>query len=272
MKKYWILAAVILIGCPKATKIPPVAPPVKPVFEKTFGEITYGGGATLLIEYKDIHILVDPLFESGALQKEGLPPLDYLLLTDCQPHHWSPQTKDLRKNLKIIAPPEEIEPIESQGFTQAKGLSNGQRILLKKNDGFLFVTVLTSRNPATGRQVNGYLLEFDNGKNLFVSGETVDEAVIREFVYGLRDDGKQVELAFVYAGGLKSKNNDTWQSCNEPCAAMMIGLLQPRVAVLLQTDAPESARFNEDLLRSQLKEQIYYGGLYRPSPGDVIAF
>src|SRR5438105_971233 len=116
-----VALGLVLAGCVKSARVPPGAPsatrpsvPSPPTLEKTFGNVSYGGLATLLIQYKNISIVVDPCFEpKGAplagyarslngmtpshevlrtkdpgLGLEKLPLLDYLLLTDAQPHHF----------------------------------------------------------------------------------------------------------------------------------------------------------------------------------------
>ncbi len=296
------LVLLLTTGCPKVTKVvappQPPAPPTKPALEKTFGEITYGGLATLFLRYKDITVLIDPVFEpvgllgrtkarldtlrtpgeiqrtkSPALLLDQLGHIDYLLLTDAQPHHLGSNAKSgLRKDLKIIATDEVVAVLKSNGFSQSKGLSAVQRIMLKKNDAFLFVNVVQSRNPASGELVNGYLLEFDNGRNIFISGEIVDEAVLREFVYGLRDDGKQIDLAFIYGGGLRTSGENIWQSANEDTCANFIGLIQPRLAMVLQADGLDVASFDSVLLRTRLQDQIFSGDLHIPTPGESIPF
>lgn len=298
------LVAMILSGCPKTAPImvtPPTTPPpptAPTTLEKTFGEITYGGLSTLVIKYKDITLLVDPVFEPvgslgatkakldtlrtpGQIQRtlppalafDRLPPIDYLLLTDGQPHHLGAIAKNgLRKNLKILGTNEAVAKLQSAGFTQSKGLSQVQRIMLKKNDGFLFVSVVQGRNPASGELVNGYMLEFDNGRNIFISGEIVDESVLRQFVYDLRDDGKQIDLAFVYGGGLHTTGDKVWQSANEDLAASIIGLLQPRVAMIVQTEGLDTTTFDKAVFNEKLKDQIFSGAALFPVPGEAISF
>lgn len=195
------LLFLLLTGCPpKAPQVvsPPVLPPAPPVIEKTFGEIIPGGGSTLLIRYKSITLLADPVLNVGDPLWDQLPSVDYLLLTDAQPHHWGGAVWEaLRQNLKILGTDEAVQVLSKHGFTQSKGMAHVQRMMLKKGDDFLFVSVIQGHS-ASGKDANGYLLEFDNGRNIFISGEIKEETVMREFVYGLRDDGKQVDLAFVY--------------------------------------------------------------------------
>ncbi|MGH7193767.1 MAG: MBL fold metallo-hydrolase, partial [Candidatus Saccharimonadales bacterium] len=224
----------LLAGCarpPIRPAIPSAPPPLsRPSYEKTFGEARFGGVATLLISYKDIRILIDPLFfppgpvgpyeqklqgmaapgmasrmNAPAVAVSSLPPIDYLLLTDTQPHHFGTAARAaISKDIKAIAPPEDAERLRLAGFTGSKGLEPGRRLLLQKNGAYLFVSAIQTRNSVSGEQVNFYLLEFDNGKNVIITGETIDEDAVRRLVYELRDDGKEIALAFVYGGGLRA--------------------------------------------------------------------
>ncbi len=281
----------ILAGClqrpaVKPEKGPPPTPSIsRPQLQKTFGTIWYSGAATLWIQYKNMNIVVDPLFaDKGAVLPPGwdekpgtsstdalvrrdplilpavLPPMDYLFLTDLEPRHFgAPREPAIRLNMKIVAPPADITSLQRMGYINVKGLESGQRILLKKENAFLFASALGSKNPGTHAAVNAYLLEFDNGRNIFISGETVDQSALREFLYGLRDDGKEIDLAFIYAGG-------------EQMSADIISLLNPKWALLLQRDSFTNAQFDEKRLEQLLKEQIFDGQLLFPKPGEQFPF
>lgn len=280
----------------KPTPLPP--PESKPVFNKTFGAIRYVGLATLIIEYKNMNILIDPCFDStGSLGMnvnklmassesdrimrlippsfgvDALPPLDYLLLTDTQATHFGATARDkLRKSLKILGPPSILTQLTQSGFNQAKGLSSGQKLLLQKEGTSVFATALQSRNPVSGQVVNGYLLEFDNGRNIFISGEIVDLAVFREFLYGLRDDGKEIYMAFLYSGSLQTADDKALQSMDESMAAEVTGLLQPNFSVLLQTDSLNITQFQPAKFQEALANQIFSGTFFFPKSGDLIEF
>jgi L-ascorbate metabolism protein UlaG (beta-lactamase superfamily) len=251
---------------------------------------------TQVITYKDIRLLVDPVFEqagvslsnqntaatpgtdewkrttSPAIGATALPPIDYLLLTDADSHHFGASVGTaINRNVKVLAPAGEAAAVTAAGFSQVRPVGNGQRMLLKKNGAFLFVTALHSKNPGSGREVNGYLLEFDNGRNVFVSGETMDLAALRQFVYSLRDDGREIHLAIVYGGGLVGPNGSL-ESYDYAMAAEMIGLLQPQVAVAVQADSLAGARMDESVVRAALAREIYGGGFYVAAPGDTIPF
>lgn len=302
-----MMVVFLLAGCvktPTKVEMPPKPDvPARPPLEKTFGEMTFIGIATLLIQYKDIAILIDPVFAEGgawlgpyeaklgegaqkgdfgtysiqrtgpsALRLENLAPVDYLLLTDVQPHHFDAQAQaGLRKDLKILAPQEALPNLIKAGFTQARVLTPGQKIMLQKNNGHVFVSAVHSRNPVTRMDVNSYLLEFDNGRNVFVSGDAVDLAVIRNLVYQLRDDGKEVTLALIYGGGIRTEDGRLL-SPNEDLAAQIISLLQPREALVVQTESLNVATMNRGVLEEALRTQIYMGPFRILTIGEKAVF
>lgn len=241
-----VVAAMILLdGCRTAPRTPP-APPVpvatRPALPKTFGQVSMNAAGGLTFSYKDLRVGVDA--PDGTL--------DFYLVTTL-PRAWS---SELRREQKIVAPADAADSARKAGFPNAKALGAGQRLLLSKPGAFLFVSAVQQRNPATGKLVNGYLLEFDNGRNLFASGDTVDLAPVREFVYGIRDDGKALNLAFINAA-----------APNEARAAEFISLLQPEVAVVLNRGGVDANK-----LTAAFSEQIFGGGWFVAAPSDTTPF
>ena len=121
-----------------------------------------------------------------------------------------------------------------------KEVKTGQRVMIQKNDDFVFVTKLPTQ--AT-------LLEFDNGRNLFLSGDLTDENALREIVYALRDDGKEIYEGFFYPA----------PGQNEESLARAISLIQPKNALIVQAEVNSSPVMNESTLRAALKDELYEG-------------
>lgn len=240
-----ICAVLGLAGCVKtgpgpgqAPGTPPVSLPPPPVFERTFGEVTFLRNASLPIQYKQMNLAVDPV--------PGVPDdIDYLFLTDVSPFHWDPGLRQmLRKDQKIIAPAMAVRSLKQEGFINTKSLDAGQQILLQKEGAHVMVSAIPNLN-AGGGSVSSYLLEFDNGRNVFLGTEEVGLAVLRDFLYRLRDDGKEIYFAFIPA------NED---------AAEIISLLQPRFA-FVRPSQYGARPIDEAALRQQLKDQIFNGDL-----------
>jgi hypothetical protein len=251
--RFSLLIPFVLVGCMKGPLVkPPVTPEVglPPTLEKTFGEVHVGKGNTLLIRYKDIVLLVDP---------SELPAgdIDYLLLTDGSPSHVTPAVLGgLRKNLKTMCPPDVAQTMGKNGFTSVKGMTSSQRVQLKKGDGFLFVSVVQAKNSATGLLTNGYVLEFDSGRNIFISGDIAQIDVLRQFLFSLRDDGKEVHMGFFY---------DVASSQDASLRAQIISLFQPQVAVVNKSAG-------DSKLRQELKDQLYSFEPHIVTVGDTLTF
>jgi hypothetical protein len=241
-----VTALVGLAACatPPTRPVPPETQLPVPVLEKTFGNIQTDSGGALLIEYKTMHILVDP----AASTTWDTAKVDYLLLTDA-----APRPLNARKDLKIMAPPSAVGWLQKQGFTQVKGASSGQRVYLKKDDAFLFANAVTS--GVNEQMRNSYLLEFDNGRNIFVSGRLASLDTLREFVFSLRDDGKDIHAAIMAA--------DT-----DATGAEAIGLLQPQFAFYDAGDRPADRKTMDKMLA----EQLYPGTFSLLKRGQSVPF
>lgn len=241
---------------PGAPGVPLPVPVSQPVFDKTFGEVEIGGGSTLSIQFKSIHLLVDPFqFQDDASS------VDYLLLTDGKSVHFgSGSTQGIRRNLKIICAKNAERDLQRKGFTQVKSLPPGSRILLQKNGGSLFVTSFENKTASGKESVNSYLLEFDNGRNLFISGDLPEADLLRETVYQLRDDGKEIHFGFIYAS-----------SAEDNCAKLL-ALLQPKFGFVISSGAPNPPQIKEDVFRSKLKEELFDGFALIPRRADKFPF
>jgi hypothetical protein len=130
--------------------------------------------------------------------------------------------------------------------------------MLKKDNAFLFVSGVQSKSPS-GIMVNGYLLEFDNGRNILVSGEIANLDVLRPFLYGLRDEGKEIHMVFLYNGAM-----------NETTAAEILALFQPRLGVLFS--GVSGQKFSNELFQQSLKDQLFEGSVLTAKAGDVFPF
>lgn len=262
-KKIGLLFLLTMAGCAPSTRVPrppvpqPPAPPSPPVFEGTAGEVVTAGNGSLYIQYKGMRILVDPAFEKAgrgrAIYSE---PIDYLLVTDTRPEHFESAAREtLRKDLKILAPAPSAAEIKGWGFSQARGLESQQRIMLQKDAVYVFVSAIPGKSAA-GVPINSYLLEFDNGRNVFISGDVSSADSLREFLYTLRDDGKEIHFGFI-------------RGADEPSAAAVISLFQPRYA-FVETSSARPMR--EASLRQALETEIFNGDLVLPKADSRYPF
>ncbi len=246
-------------GCaPKEKMISPgpqTPPPLtKPVFDRTFGDLTVGEGATLLIQYKGMNILIDPMFIPDNADN-----LDYLIFTG----GFLPESfKTLRKNLKIVCPKSEEKPIQSLGFSQVKGIAPGSRIMFQKNGGFLFVSVLENRFGAQpGTAGNSYILEFDNGRNIFVAGDALEPGSLKLNIYQLRDDGKEIHFGFFHG-----------EPGQEEKVAQMVAMLQPKIGFITPQTSAMELKLSSDKFQTRLKEELFDGFIVNPKAGEKYPF
>ena len=262
-KSLLVIAMIALwAGCRTAPVAPPVPippPPPHPTIEKTFGAVTFPPGGGLSIAFKDLRLAIDPAPETLTAMASGL---DFLLVTAAPPI-WP---SNIRRDLKIVCPSDAVAAARAAGLVNAKALGAGQRLMLSKSGVFAFVSAVPARNPATSSLVNGYLLEFDNGRNVFISGDLVDLAPVREFVYSLRDDGKQLQLAFVSAAHAAAPGAPL-RSPDESMAAEVSALLGPAVAVIIDRGGVDRAKLQE-----AFTAQIFDGGWYVATPSETVPF
>lgn len=239
-----IALAAAIAGCRTA----PVAPPAgRPGFDRTLGAARVNGSA-LSLEYRRMRVLVDPTPE---MIRDEAAAADFILFTTASA---IPAADGFRSGQKAVGPPDAAARAKGAGLTNFKPVSTGQRLMLSKNDAFAFLSAVAGKT-ASGRGTNGYLLEFDNGRNLVVMGPVADAAPVRQFVYGLRDDGKAVHLGFfsVAEGG-------------EAAAAELAALVQPRYAVFTGTPPDGS------VLESALGAQMFAGEWYASGRRNEIPF
>lgn len=88
-----------------------------------------------------------------------------------------------------------------------KTLTPGKRILLKNGETFAFASAFAD---------GAYFFEFDNGRHVVVVTREVEEEPVRQFVYDIRDDGKEIHLALL-----------------KPKLEYLLELLQPEVFVMI---------------------------------------
>ncbi len=200
---------------------------------KTFGEVKLDRDS-LAINYKDIQIGID----------ETANPYDYLILIN----HSAASLGSLRKNQKIITSTERAARLSKQGFTNVKGLKPGPMIQLTKGDGFLFVRAAD----------NGYFLEFDNGRNIFLGSSQATGDSYRPFLYSLRDEGKEIHMGF-FPGTLE-----------ESILAEIISLLQPNMAIVTGEAAPDHQGLGR--LQKILRDQMYEGSLFSSRKEEKFPF
>lgn len=251
-RQWPFLALLLLTGCPASIRRPaPEGVPARPAFERTYGDIQVTSSGHLFIRYRDIRLYVAQSAKPLAVPDPST--LDYLLLTGPE----RPVALDtIRKNQKIIAGPGVADTGPADSFANVKTVQGSQRLLLRKKEGFIFLSGVPSDE---GGAAPGFLLEFDNGRNILILGPVGTADSLREFMYGLRDDGKELALAFLPDRPVAGEQ-----------IVQQIALLQPRIGLVLGADGERASR--SAALTESLKKELFYGDVYLPSPGEVIPF
>ncbi len=127
--------------------------------------------------------------------------------------------------------------MDIDGVPRIKSAPGGKKSMLKQGHDFVFVSAV-SKN---------YLLEFDNGRNLFITGEAEAPESLREFVYDLRDEGKEI-----YAGLFFRRAQQ-----NETALAQLVGLMQPENAIVLRSPMIGLSPLHEPTLYKALRDEFY---------------
>lgn len=257
MRKSWtfVVLWIISLGCVRAPTVPVSSGPLPvptPSLEKTFGEIHFSEFPSSQITYKNISLIIDPTLLGSAANLKA----DYILFTKVQ-SSWSDAASlhALDPSQKIIVPASEGERFVKSNFQQTKALQGNQKVLLKKDNNFLFVTAVQMQDSASKKTINGYCLEFDNGKNIFISGGITDMTVLRPFLYDLRDDGKEIYLALI--------------SGDQTAFVELISLFQPRLAVVQMNS---KSTLDMQTLRQPLADAFFQGQLLTADPNSTIPF
>lgn len=282
----------LLAACAtKAAPAPPVVPPppAPPQLENPQGEAIHGGAAMLLIRYKGLRIVVDPLIVSsgtavavdaaGTLTRRRLdrpffksaPVADYALFTDLAAHHGAPEAMRRRPAWRVIGSSATATAFMSAGFGAAKALPPGKRLLLQKGDAFVFVSAFLSQNPSSGAEVTSFFLEFDNGRNLVIAGDAPSADMLRPLVLAVRDQGKEIHMAFLHGGALCAPEADRI-GADETALAAMMDLLLPRIAVVTQAGAFEGAGVDPETLKKALEGIFFDGRWHVARPGEAFGF
>lgn len=250
----WLsLAAAVLASCAVPKKREAVTLP-KPEFKKTFGELRFLGNGALWLEYKNIKLAVDPAADLPDPRQ-----VDYLLLTEAGDSRFPASSRaQFRNDTKIVAP--ESGSLSKQGFQAVKVIQPGQTIMLKKDDGFLFLEAVQS----VGENIfNSYFFEFDGGSKIFVSGSLWDPDQFRPFLYGLRDEGKGIDILVLR----EALSPPDWDN-----AADVIALLQPEAVVIVESGLEKNRSLNRRRFEAGLIKRLYTGGILYAQAGESVPF
>jgi L-ascorbate metabolism protein UlaG (beta-lactamase superfamily) len=204
----------------------PPGPEAQP--DLTGGTIFFIGTATVLLRFAGFTILTDPNFlHSGekvrlgyglrstrrtnpAMEIEGLPPLDLVVLSHMHEDHFDRVAeKKLDKSTPIVSTAHAAAALEKAGFTAARSIEKWESLLVTKGDVQLRVTAMPGEHgpgflSKALPPVMGSMLEFSSvgGANLFrmyITGDTLIHEALKEIPRRYPD----IDLALLHLGGTR---------------------------------------------------------------------
>ena len=190
------------------------------------GTIFFIGTATVLMRFAGFTILTDPNFlHSGekvrlgyglrstrrtnpAIEIEGLPPLDLVVLSHMHEDHFDRiAERKLDRSVPIVTTHHAAAALKEAGFAQPKALDTWDSIMVSKGDSQLRITSMPGRHgPGILSKalppVMGSMLEFSTsgGANLFrmyITGDTLIHKALQEIPRRYPD----IDLALLHLGG-----------------------------------------------------------------------
>jgi N-acyl-phosphatidylethanolamine-hydrolysing phospholipase D len=167
--------------------------------------VTWLGGPTLLIAFRDVTILTDPTLGDAFTMGDPNDPVDpqklrahprltplaridpkavdLLLLSHVHPDHFDQQAAAwLDRALPVILPVADTDALEAQGFTHLDGFQWGETRELRAGAGLVRITAVLarhSRNPEVARAMgagNGYWIELREGtwkRTIYWTGDSM---------------------------------------------------------------------------------------------------
>jgi|GEM_PF-3775373 len=226
-------------------KIPPA------LFDKTYGQLIILSQGGVAIQYKGMQIVVDPNLASEM----DFSLTDYLLFTGRTP--LSHMRIHVRPDIKIICPDWIKSTFMKSGLRYVKSLSDGQTLLLQKETYHAFLKGVTLSPAGLNGNLTAYFLEFDSGRTFFLDPGAISADELRDFLYGVRDDGKEIHIA-LHMIAEKTQNS----------LLDKIALLQPRLALISGDEIP----IDLSLVKARLKEELFEGTVFQLRPSQVIRF
>lgn len=193
----YLIGVVLIFGCIRSVSPPaPVFP--KPAAEDNSLPGSVVGGNDLLIQYKSLAIKIENS-QSIKLSSSSSKDIDFHVFTSSSPFNIQGNIDE-----KIFLPANLIDSIRKIGFRNVKELPIQRKILLKKEGVFVFFSAFIGFDD-NKHVCYGLLFECDNGKNILVIDGNAQEDSLREFLYSMRDDGKEVDLLIEIADRIDSQ-------------------------------------------------------------------
>jgi L-ascorbate metabolism protein UlaG (beta-lactamase superfamily) len=192
------------------------------------GSIFFVGTATVVLRYAGFTILTDPNFlhagdhahlgygltaerlTDPALDIEGLPPLDFCVLSHYHGDHFDQVAEEkLRKDLPIITTKHAASELEERGFAATTALDTWDSATVERGEAKVRVTSMPATHgpPVVEKflpEVMGSMLEFEpapgrTALRLYITGDTILFDDLREIPRRY----PQIDLGLFHLGGTR---------------------------------------------------------------------
>jgi L-ascorbate metabolism protein UlaG (beta-lactamase superfamily) len=254
----------------------------------TRGSILFVGTATVLIRYAGFTVLTDPNFlhrgeyvrlgyglrsrrlTDPALDVDGLPPLDLVVLSHLHEDHWDRVAEArLPRSLPIATTPHAAEALHDKGFVWAQPLATWQTLDCSKGAARLRITSMPGRHgPRLISRllppVMGSLLEFEtvDGRRLlrlYVTGDTL----VHDRIAEIRARYSDIDVALLHLGGTRVLG--VLLTMDGRQGVDMVRIVDPRLAIPIHYDdytvfkSPLSD-FQDAVTATRLEDRVHYLG------------
>ena len=218
------------------------------------GSIFFVGTATVVIRYAGFTILTDPNFlhrgdhvhlgyglisrrlTNPAVEIEGLPPLDFVLLSHMHGDHFDRVAeRKLNRATPIISTRHAVAYLERKGFTATHALRTWETLSITKGEARLRLTAMPGTHApgpfaAALPPVMGSMLEFQTAGGetrlrLYISGDTLVHDRLKEVPR--RYPG--IDLALLHLGGTRVLGVLVTMDARQGVEAIRI--IEPRTAI-----------------------------------------
>ena len=250
------------------------------------GSVFFVGTATVVIRYAGFTILTDPNFlhagdhvhlgygltserlTDPAVEIEGLPPLDFVLLSHLHGDHFDRVAeRKLNKATPIISTRHATRYLDKVGFTRTYTLRTWEPIDIEKGRANLRLTAMPGTHGpgplgAVLPPVMGSMLDFgdevgDTHLRMYISGDTLIHDRLREISRRFPD----VDLALLHLGGTKVLGIMVTMDAEQGVEAMRI--VDPSTAIPIHYNDYEVFKspledFKQAVNQAGLESKVHY--------------